>query len=395
MLKDYLVYLVILFLVAALFSDEFVFTVLYLLATAYFFGRMWSRRSLSSVSYTRSFAQRVFCGEDVPVFLQVTNRSVLPVVWLRLVESVPVELAPPVPMRQVISLGPRGQANFDYTMRARKRGYYQVGPLFATTGDLLGLAGEQRTEGTCNYLTVYPRILQFSRLELPSHSPIGTLRYNQPIYEDPNRVFGKRDYTNGDSLRRVDWKTTASIGRMQVRQFEPSISLNTVICLNLTEGEYDRYTRVDALELAIVIAASMANWVVMNKQSVGLITTGTDPLGNQQRFKALPARKGRGNLMHILDVLARVQPAQQGEFVELLRQEKVHFPWGTTMILITAQVEDRLFYELLRARQVGLNLVLVLVGKVSNIREIKARGQHFGIPVYHFRNEMDLDMWRE
>jgi hypothetical protein len=92
-------------------------------------------------------------------------------------------------------------------------------------------------------------------VRLPSRSPIGTLRHTQPIFEDPSRVRGKRDYTTGDSLRRVDWKATATTGRLQVKQFEPSIALETALFLNLNADEYLQRTRLDATELAIVIAA--------------------------------------------------------------------------------------------------------------------------------------------
>jgi uncharacterized protein (DUF58 family) len=394
-LKDYLFYLIILFIVAALFTDNFVFTVLYLLAAAYFLGRLWSGRSLKGVSLLRDFAPRAFCGEDVPVKLQIVNQSWLPIIWLRVNESVPVEVAPPNPMHQVISLGPRGQATFDYALRARKRGFYKIGPSFVSTGDVLGLAGEQRREGTCDTLIVYPRIILFSSLGLPSHSPMGTLKHSQPIYEDPTRTFGKRDYVTGDSLRRVDWKATASTGRLQVKQFEPSIALTTSILLNLDEEEYDRHTRADSVELAITVAASLANWVVLHKQSVGLFTNGTDPLAEGQRFKPLLPRKGRGHLMRLLDVLARVQSTTQSPLIEMLRQDVIQLPWGTTLLLISGQADDVLFDELFRVRQRGLNPVLILLGQVLHMQEIKARGQYFGFPVYHFRKEIDLDTWRK
>jgi uncharacterized protein (DUF58 family) len=343
----------------------------------------------------RSFSPRAFCGEDVPVKLQVVNHSLLPIVWLRLNESLPVELAPPIPMRQVISLGPRGQASFDYALRAHKRGFYKVGPLYVSTGDVLGLAGEQRREGICDTLTVYPRIIHFSSLGLPSHSPMGTLKYNQPIYEDPTRTFGKRDYVTGDSLRRVDWKATATTGRLQVKQFEPSIALTTTILLNLDEEEYDRHTRADSVELAVMVAASLANWVVQHKQTVGLFTNGTDPLADGQRFNPVLPRKGRGHLMRVLDVLARVQSTKNSPLTQMLRQDVVQLPWGTTLLLISGQADDLLFDELFKVRQRGLSPVLILLGQVLHIQEIKARGQYFGIPVYHFRRELDLDIWRK
>ncbi|HNT22945.1 MAG TPA: DUF58 domain-containing protein [Anaerolineales bacterium] len=394
---------------AILARDDVVFTVVYLLAGAYLIGRLWSGQAVRHLAAQREFVPRAFSGEEVPVRLHLRNTSWLPVIWLRLQESVPVELAPPNPMQQVISMGPRGQAHFDYTMKARKRGYYTVGPLFAATGDLLGLGGEQRWQSAAENMVVYPRIIQFSNLKLPSHSPMGTLRHTQPIYEDPTRVFGKRDYTAGDSLRRVDWKASAAVGRLQVKQYEPSISLSTVLALNMNTAEYDPHAWRDATELAVIIAASLANWVIGQRQMVGLLTNGMDPLsvdvaGQGCSFRPVPARKGRAHLMRLLDVLARVETIETEPLADLLNRESALLPWGTTLVLITGRADDRLFDELFRLRRAGLNLVLILTGQslvgtsktpAHSLREIKALGEQFGFPVYHFRNELELDAWRQ
>jgi len=71
------------------------------------------------------------------------------------------------------------------------------------------------------------------------------MRHQQPIFEDPH-AYGKRDYVASDSLRRVDWKASASTGRLQIKQFEPSIALQTVIFLNLNGSEYNTRNRIDA-----------------------------------------------------------------------------------------------------------------------------------------------------
>jgi uncharacterized protein (DUF58 family) len=177
---------------------------------------------------------------------------------------------------------------------------------------------------------------------LPSHSPLGTLRHTQPIFEDPTRVMGKRDYVSGDSLRRVDWKATAVSGRLQVKQFEPSIALETVIILNLNAAEYEVQSRYDASELSIVIAASIANWVAGKKQAVGMAVNGADPLSDERRPAPLPARKGRQHLMRLLDVLARIKLAEAGSpLPEMLRRESVRLPWGTTLVIITGMASRR------------------------------------------------------
>ena len=66
----------------------------------------------------------------------------------------------------------------------------------------------------------------------------------------------------GDSLRSVDWKASATVGRLQVKLYEPSIALEIAIFLDLSFSGYKPQSRIDATELAIVIAASLASWIV-------------------------------------------------------------------------------------------------------------------------------------
>jgi uncharacterized protein (DUF58 family) len=391
----FFVFLVIVVLVAALLREDFVLTLFYFLIGSYAISRWWSERAFKSVTVGRAFNNRAFLHDPVTITLVIKNTSRLPVVWLRLHESLPVELVGSDSFRRVVSLGPRGQRQFQYTVHPGRRGYYQIGPLFLYSGDVLGLSEERARQGAPDFLTVYPRIVPLSRINLPSHSPMGTLRHHQPIFEDPTRVRGKRDYVAGDSLRRVDWKATATSGRLQVKQFEPSIALETAIFLNLNANDYYYRTRNDATELAIIAAASMANWVIGQKQTVGLISNGSDALSSDGRAPILLPEKGRGHLMHMLDVLARVQMTQTGSFVALLQRQRVHLAWGTTMILITGDVDNALFDELFAARRAGLNVVLVLCGHVIEAQAIKRRAEHFGIPVHHLNSEKDMDVWRK
>ena len=311
-----------------------------------------------------------------------------------LTEALPLELIVPNTYRSVTTLGPYDRQRFTYTLNADRRGYYTIGPLHLRSGDLIGLTEELDTESAADHLIVYPKIIPFAHVPLPSRSPIGTLRHTQPIFEDPSRVRGKRDYVAGDSLRRVDWKATAALGRLQVKQFEPSIALETAILLNLNADEYERRTRLDATELAIVIAASLANWIIGKRQSAGLSVNGADPIGAEEKPQALPPRKGRAHLTRILEVLARIRSVHTAPFAQLLQSEIARLPWGTTVILITGTVDDVLFDEIFRARRAGLNVVLILCGTVKNAVEIQHRAEHFGIPVQHFARERDLDVWR-
>ena len=383
-----------LLVIGALFRQDFVFTILYLLIGAYAIGLWWSRKALDAVHSARVVQPRAFLGEDIRVELELSNPGVLPVAWLRLHEALPVDLVVPNFFQRVASLAPHERIRFEYHVQARKRGYYPIGPLTVYSGDLLGLADQAKKESPPNYLTVFPKIIPLSKIEIPSRSPMGSLRHHQPIYEDPTRVRGKRDYSAGDSLRRVDWKSSAATGRLQVNLYEPSISLVTALFLNLNADDYPRKMRIPAMELAIVVAASMANWVAGKKQAVGLVTNGNDPHGEQGRVQAVPPGRGRGHLMRLLEILARIEMANEKPILEQLRSQMHHLPWGTTLILITGNVDDPTFDALFQARRLGLDAMLVFCGQVQNFQAKKRRAEHFGFPVYQLFNEQDLDIWR-
>ncbi len=394
MVAAYVPLLLLLVLLAAFLRDDFALTLIYLFVAAFAAGAWWSRRSLSQTVQARTFNDHAFLGEQVQVDIRIKNLGWLPLPWLEVRDTLPVELAGPVTFRRVTTLGPHAEASYEYTLKAAKRGYYPIGPMLVSSGDILGLSEPMQREWRMDHLTVYPKIIPLTAVTIPSRSPQGTLRHRQPIFEDPTRVFGKREYHAGDSLRRVDWKSTAVTGRLQVKLFEPSIALETLICLNLNADDYHYQTRIDSTELAIVIAASLGNWVVGKDQTVGLRVNGRDPYvpdGSPQYF---PPRKGRMHLIRMLETLARVEMTHESPFPTVIREQYHHLSWGTTLLVITGEAGHDLLDELYQARRAGQNAVLILAGRSASTEESRYKARYFGIPVVSILHERDLDVWR-
>jgi uncharacterized protein (DUF58 family) len=394
MVDTYLPLLILLLAVAALMRDDFSLTLIYLLVGAFLLSVWWSRRALGHVILSRQFAAWAFLGEKVNIRLDLRNKGWLPVLWMRIQENLPVGLSSVPAFEHVTTLGPREETQVEYVLEARKRGCYPIGPLFATSGDIFGLGGTARLEGGAQTLTVYPRIIPLTSIDIPSQSPQGTLRHTQPIFEDPTRILGKRDYAAGDSLRRVDWKSTATTGRMQVKIFEPSIALETLIFLNLNADDYYYQSRIDSTELAIVIAASVAAWVAGKQQTVGLKVNGRDALAVDSIPQYLPPRRGRTQLMHILEALARVEMTQESSFSAMIRQQRYHLSWGTSLLVISGGADISLLDELHQARRAGQNVLLILAGKATRATEVSQRAGAYGIPVVSFYDERSLELWR-
>jgi len=395
MAGTFLPLLVVLLLIAAFMQGNFALTLIYLVLGALAAGMWWGRRSLAQLKVERSFVQHAFLGELVKVRLDLQNKGWLPLPWLELRETLPVALAGPNSFQTVTDLGPRAGARFEYVLQARKRGYYAIGPLSLSTGDILGLSSSLQSSIQPGALVVYPRIIPFTSMQIPSRSPQGTLRHTLPLFEDPTRVLGKRGYTSGDSLRRIDWKSSASSGRLQVKVFEPSIALETFIVLNLNSEDYYYRTRIDSTELAIVIAASIANWIVGKKQMAGLMVNGRDPLAPDGKPPVLPPRKGKRHMMRLLETLARASIIEGSALPPLLQNQRYQLAWGTTLIVITGSAAPGLLEELYQARRAGQNAILILAGGSVSDEDARRRAKAFGISVFSIANERELNLWTQ
>jgi hypothetical protein len=99
--------------------------------------------------------------------------------------------------------------------------------------------------------------------------------------------------------------------------------------------------------------------------------------------------------MQILDILARIQSTGTMPFLDMLRQEIVHLPWGSTLVVITGSADEALFDALFHIRRSGFNAVLVLAGQIAHTQRIRQQAEHFNFPFHHIRTELDLDVWRK
>jgi uncharacterized protein (DUF58 family) len=393
-MQNLLVFIVGLFLLAALFRVDFFFYLLYVLFGVFFLSRVWTSRTLRGVECKREYTDRAFLGERLLVTLHLRNRNLLPVAWLRIHESLPIQLKSPSFFNHVLSLLPKEEARLTYDLECRRRGYYPLGPLLLSSGDLFGMHTQEVEVPSEDYLMVYPQIVPLTELALPAQTPFGAIPAKQHIFEDPARMVGVRDYQSGDSMRHIHWKTTASKGVLQVKRFEPAISIESHILLNLNRGEYSTSRAEIATELAIVVAASFAHFLIEKRQTVGLCTNGVDPLMADQPMVALPPRKGREQLMGILGTLARIRVAEQLPFSELFQQANQQLTWGGTAIIITAHADNTLFENMLRMKRSGFHVMLVLLDPQTPFEGIRQRAKEVGVRAHMIWQESDLDVWR-
>ncbi len=389
-MADFLPFLIFLMILALLLQAGPALTVFYLIIGTFLLGLWWQKRSLKHLMVTREFKDHAYWGETIPVRLTIENKSILPILWLEIHESLPVNLRAGRNIKEVFSLGIRSKKVIEYKINAFKRGYYALGPLVVSSGDPLGLTKPSQEEFPPSPLTIYPKIVSLESLGLPSRSPFGTIRHHNPVFEDPTRLMGKRGFQTGDSIRRIDWKSTAATGQLQVKLYEASIALEVAIILDLDHQSYDIQTFFGATELAVTAAASLAAWGQQHNQPVGLFTNGFDPLTESAVVHPLVPKKGNGHFINILELLARIQPGETLPPEQLLQDVRGQLSWGTTLIYISGKVQPKVIRQLYQAKKTGMNPVIMITGQTTDLSLDRKIASGYHIPFYSPLNPDEL-----
>ncbi len=104
-----------------------------------------------------------------------------------------------------------------YKVQFLMRGYYQIGPLLAETGDVFGLHRRFRVITEPNFALVMPKVLYRTRLQNRSRQPIEEIPAGPPA-PDPDAHCGESGLSTRRSLNRIHWRASARTGRWQNRQ---------------------------------------------------------------------------------------------------------------------------------------------------------------------------------
>jgi uncharacterized protein (DUF58 family) len=404
--------LLFLFGVAVLLQLDWIYYLLYVVGGVWLFSHWWVRRSLNKISVHRRMPNKAFTGEDIRAEVVLTNKSRLPVPWLRIHENIPIDLRARESYKVALSIGSRSTARHTFTFHCHRRGYYPVGPLRLYTGDLFGFAESIWQESNPTYVTVYPQVLPLPRLGLPSQLPFGDVRSRQRIFEDPARVAGVRPYDSGDSMRRIHWRASAHENKLLVKKYQPAIALDTTVVLDLDETAYPLRERFSGSEWGVVVAASLASHLAEHRQAVGFLSNGWDPL-SEHEVKSIGSQTGQGHLMAILELLARVQirrvpPSEDGarrnggdeplpDFAleKWLPARAASLTWGTTLLVVTPRLSEPLLWVLHGLSRRGLTVLAIVCVQTANFEATRSRAEGLSFQAHQVVWESDLASLRQ
>jgi uncharacterized protein (DUF58 family) len=245
-----------------------------------------------------------------------------------------------------------------HRLLCRKRGYYHLGNLTVTSGDIFGLYPRSGTYASADTIIVYPRIFPIEQFGLPSINPLDETQAKRHIFEDQTRTIGVREYTPHDSPRYIHWKASARHQNLQVKVFEPTTTLKIALFIAV-----DSFQSVDEnhFELGVSAAASLANYIIQKRSQVGLFANARSPVFSDS-VEMAPAG-GNSQMVGILEALARVTSQPSGVFAESFQDIYGTLPWGTTCVFIIDEPPTAFPALLSRLKEGGFKSVILQIGK--------------------------------
>ncbi len=293
---------------------------------------VWSWLSVRGIQLDRTIRDdRAQVGGNVDQRLELRSRFPIPRAWLEVVD---VGTLPGYRSGRVVDLGLRGRRIWSSEAFCRRRGEYQLGPAWISGADPFGLFHVARPIGPIRTVLVYPRTFDLEGYILPAGHYLGGDRPRAGWHQSTPFIAGVRDYTPGDPVRHIHWRSTAHAGRLMIKEFDAEPTADVWIILDLEasvqRGREDESTE----EYGVTIGASLAKHFLGKGRSVGFIGIGADHL-------IVPPDRGQRQLTKLLEELAVVRADGSVSIAEVIASEGDRCSRNSGLVVISPSLDDR------------------------------------------------------
>jgi len=306
-------------------------------------------------------SDRVCAGEILPIDVDVNWPGSQPRVDLyilphRLQDEVDAE---PQDGMLIPEPGEDGRSRVRTGLRCRKRGVYKLLGLRVETDFPFGLCRSSRTHPDERSLLVYPHFHPLARMDLPMgrrYQPGGVALLS--VVGESVEYVGNREYRYGDNLRDIDWRATARLDHLIVREYREEYLLRVAVVLdtfvpNAGKPKCDERD-LENFERAVSMCAAVGDFLARQDYVVDIFAAGP-------HLYHLTAGRSLAYLDQILDILAclKVGDAEPFELVEPELCENLSRISSVICVFLNWDKQRRDFVERLRRQGVGVKVVII------------------------------------
>jgi uncharacterized protein (DUF58 family) len=281
-------------------------------------------------------------GDDVPVVIEVdSSASVLPAA-ATLIERVG-RLG-----EQRHGLRRSGRRlSVRYVLERLPRGRYAFEDVRIEIADPFGLESVSVPLPAPGALLVYPRLARLERLfsETGAHAHDGRrllLRRHSGF-----ELHGVREYEQGESLRRVHWRSTARRGQLMVKELEDAPRDEIAVLLDADGSAVVG----QSFDVQVRAAGSILESYVRRGRRAALVL-------NSERREVQQVHSPAADWRRALELLAAAEPTGRGSLGRLLAEHDGPAARALELAVVTARLEpglvDRLVQRALSRRKVSV-----------------------------------------
>jgi len=352
-------------------------------------GAAW----LAAYLWTRSLARHLLLhremrfgwaqvGDRLEERFTLHNSGLFPAIWIEVCDHTRM---PGYQVSRATGVGAHASNRWTTQSVCRQRGLFQLGPTSLRSGDPLGIYQVEIHYSDQVSLLVTPPVLPLPSIHV---SPGGRAGEGRPRPEAPELTVsaaGVREYTPGDSLRWIHWRTSARKQKFYVHVFEGTPAGDWWILLDM-DGKAQAGSGQDStLEHSVILAASLTEKGLREGKAVGLAAGGDKAVW-------LPPREGAGQRWNVLRSLATVSTGRLS-LDQMLKRIQPALGQRASLLIITANTHLDWLPSLLPLMWGGAVPTVLLFdratfGAQNGATPLADRLGHLGIAHYVIPREM-------
>ena len=266
-----------------------------------------------------------------------------------------------------------------YRLPTDRRGAVRIGPMTIEVADPFGLARISAKAASVADVTIYPQLHDIAPAPFTiGNDPHGGAQAPNAIARSGDDFYALRQYTVGDDLRRVHWRSTARHDELMVRQHElPWQGRVTVMLDTRQEGPTE-----DAFELGVSAAASVLSASAKRHDLTRLVTTD----GGDSDFAS-----GHLHLDALLEFLATARITGRGGIKLAVSKLHKHRSGGALVAALVAPTQADV-ETLARLRHSFGSIAIIAIGEQGQ-QEAVARATP-GTTILHVNTPAEFtDAW--
>jgi len=245
-----------------------------------------------------------FTNKKIPITVTVKNDTYRKFGYAEITDIVPESFEIIGENSRILTLDEKSEFKFTYFVIPTKRGEYQFPGTNIYVNDSRGFFYSEKFFRLPVKVTVYPSIEEISIDKLrQKRSALRALGIHSSKQLGIGTDFaGIREYIQGDSFKKIEWKSTARVNKLMTREFESEVIIPSLIFLDVSPSMDSGKAGYTKLDYAIKTAVAFSKFALDNHDPVGLYTF------SDKLIDHLPHRSGKKQLYMILRTLAKVNP---------------------------------------------------------------------------------------